>query len=223
MFALTVVTPTVRMNPSLYVSSRTKASAEALLRKGTGDAAREAVALLLQDTIAAKGGGVGGVDAGKLLSQGLAEVVRRPHEALGVAAGSSEADVRRAFRKQALKYHPDKTQGTTTQLFQSLQVASQRAADPSHKPPPSAPPAPPKPKPQQPRPAAAAASQPEGTKPQASAHQSSSQWQSSQGESERAKPKKPYAANGAQSRDFFREYKQYRVTRDYCQKFEPYK
>lgn len=200
------------MNPSLYVSNRTKASAEVLLRKGTGDAAREAVALLLQDTIAAKGGGVGGVDAGKLLSQGLAEVVRRPHEALGVAVGSSEADVRRAFRKQALKYHPDKTQGTTTQLFQSLQVASQRASDPSHKPPPSAPPAPPKPKPQPPRPAAAA-SQSEGAKPQASAHQSSSyQWQSAQGESERAKPKKPYAANGAQSRDFFREYKQYRVS-----------
>ena len=43
--------------------------------------------------------------------------------------------MRRAFRKQALRYHPDKTNGTTTQLFQSLQTASQKALDPKHNPP----------------------------------------------------------------------------------------
>lgn len=87
------------MNPTLYVSEKTRSSAEKLLRKGTGDAAREAVALLLQDN----SGGVGGTDAGKLLSQGLAEVIKRPHEALGCPVGSTEAEVRRAFRKQVIK------------------------------------------------------------------------------------------------------------------------
>jgi hypothetical protein len=192
------------MNPSLYVSDQTKAAAEALLRKGTGDAAREAVALLLQDTTATKGGGVGGADAGQLLSQGLAEVIRRPHEALGVAVGSSEGEVRRAFRKQALKYHPDKTQGATTQLFQSLTTASQRAVDPSHKPPPAAQHAPKPPTPQQPPPRPAA-------KPQAAAQPQPSQ-RPQQADADQAKPKKPHAASGAQGRDSYREYNQYRVS-----------
>ena len=134
------------MNPTLYVSDKTRRAAEQLLRKGTGDSARDAVAMLLMDD----GGGVGGTDCGALLSKGLAEVIKRPHEALGVAAGASEGDVRKAFRKQALRYHPDKTGGTTTQLFQSLTTASQRAADPSFRPPPAAAPAAP---PQRPAPA----------------------------------------------------------------------
>lgn len=58
------------MPPTLYVSDETRDVAERLLRKGTGDAAREAVAILLSD----ESGGVGGTDAGGLLSHGLAEV-----------------------------------------------------------------------------------------------------------------------------------------------------
>ena len=125
------------MAPTLHVSAATKAQAQSLLAKGTGDAAVQAVALLLQDTSAGNNGSnAAGVDAGSLLQQGLTNVTRRPHEALGLAPTASEGEVRRAFRKQALRYHPDKTQGTTTQLFQSLQTASQKALDPKHVPPP---------------------------------------------------------------------------------------
>jgi len=121
--------------PTLFVSRSTRNQAEQLLRSGTGDGAREAVALLLH----AKDSGTGGCDCGSLLSQGLSVVIKRPHEALGVEIGSSEGEVRRAFRKQALKFHPDKTGGLTTALFQSLQTASQKAVDPKVKPPPPIP------------------------------------------------------------------------------------
>jgi hypothetical protein len=84
------------------VSKSLKAQAEKLLAVGTGDAAREAVALLLQDD---SDGGVGRADAGELLSRGLAEVIRRPHEALGIVVGASEGEVRRAFRKQVNRTH----------------------------------------------------------------------------------------------------------------------
>ena len=110
--------------------------------------------------------------------------------------GSICFDVRRAFRKQALKYHPDKTQGATTPLFQSLQTASQRAADPNHKPPPAAQPGPPpRTKPQQPKPQPAYRAPP--PQPQAS----------TSAEGHGNDKKKSHAASGAQSRDYY----QYRV------------
>ena len=33
------------------------------------------------------------------------------YEVLGIAKGASEADIKSAYRKQALKYHPDRNQG----------------------------------------------------------------------------------------------------------------
>lgn len=86
--------------PALFVNRATKEAAESLLNSGTGDGAREAVAMLLL----AKDQGTGGFDCGSILSQGLAVVIKRPHEALGVAVGASEGEVRRSFRKQVWDY-----------------------------------------------------------------------------------------------------------------------
>ena len=60
------------------------------------------------------------------LKRKLRVIASRPHEALGIARGASEREIHRAFRRLALRFHPDKNQYTTV-LFQSLQLACENA------------------------------------------------------------------------------------------------
>ena len=48
---------------------------------------------------------------------------------LGMPAGSSDAEVKTAFRKAALKLHPDKTGGTTSTLFNAIREAHDTLSD----------------------------------------------------------------------------------------------
>ena len=63
---------------------------------------RDAIELLLcsemEESKAAKGR-----DAGKLLQKGLAALAKQPHQALGVDIGANTQEIRKAYKKLALK------------------------------------------------------------------------------------------------------------------------
>ena len=123
--------------PTLWVPSDTHRQAEALMTKGTrrggcdGALVREAVEMVLkadQGVQPASAGNI--VDAGRLLQKGLTVLNNNPYEALGLDLKAGTIDVKKAFRKMALKYHPDKNPKTTP-LFQAISHAQERLSDTS--------------------------------------------------------------------------------------------
>ncbi|KAG5176926.1 DnaJ domain-containing protein, partial [Tribonema minus] len=48
-----------------------------------------------------------------------------PYLSLGVPVDAPDNDIKKAYRKLALKYHPDKNRGTAS-LFQAIQAANVR-------------------------------------------------------------------------------------------------
>ncbi|MDP4145641.1 MAG: molecular chaperone DnaJ [Bacillota bacterium] len=57
------------------------------------------------------------------------------YEALGLQKGASDEDIKKAFRKQAIKYHPDKNQGNkeAEEKFKEINEAYQVLSDPQKK------------------------------------------------------------------------------------------
>ncbi len=99
----------------------------------------------------------GAEDATALLKAALDNIRRHPRTALGINEEATASDAKKAYRRLALKLHPDKTNGATSELFAALTEAhksvsgekrpSRRAPPPSRKsePKPQKPPAPPEP------------------------------------------------------------------------------
>lgn len=56
-----------------------------------------------------------------------------PSTASVPSAGPSDADVKKAWRRLALKYHPDKTQNRTSELFTTIKAAYALLADPTER------------------------------------------------------------------------------------------
>lgn len=81
-----------------------------LIGKRTTDATKEGVELLLKNNLYIEGGSndirSDQVDAAQLLSGGLAVLSKTPFEILGVPVGAKTQDIRKAYKKMALKYHP---------------------------------------------------------------------------------------------------------------------
>lgn len=72
----------------------------------------------------------GQLDVTKSLKRGLNTLQTSPYEVLSVPIGSRVIDVRKAYRKLALQYHPDKNPKTTL-LFQVIQSSCDRLTDPA--------------------------------------------------------------------------------------------
>ena len=68
----------------------------------------------------------------ELLGNLLAYLSSSPYLGLGVNAASGPGTIKKAYRKSALQFHPDKNP-TTTELFQVIQNANEVLSSPSQK------------------------------------------------------------------------------------------
>lgn len=96
---------------------------------------KQGVELLLRENIfiegcpAATGPGTPNSDQTALLKRGLAMLANSPFETLGVGVDARTQEIRKAYKKMALKYHPDKSPQTTP-LFQLMNAMVDKLADP---------------------------------------------------------------------------------------------
>src|SRR2546423_977090 len=70
-----------------------------------------------------------------LMDHATADHAEDFYELLGVTFETNEADIRKAYRKTALKYHPDKNQGKPdlVEKFHLVQIAYDVLSDPAAK------------------------------------------------------------------------------------------
>lgn len=90
--------------PTLFVHTDISRRAAALIGTGSGAKVKEGVELLLVNDTPESGPGIS--DAGTLLQRGLGLLASSPYEALEIPVGCGTIDVRKAYKKMALKYHP---------------------------------------------------------------------------------------------------------------------
>jgi curved DNA-binding protein CbpA len=97
-----------------------------------GQSIREGIELLLKGNLTIDGDNAGSrtgsVDASVLLAKGFTMLRNNPYEALGLQTGAKTQEIRKAYKKAALLYHPDKNPKTTP-LFQAIQLACDKLSD----------------------------------------------------------------------------------------------
>eukprot|EP01039_Chlorochromonas_danica_P012018 gene12018-13646_t len=106
--------------------------ADGLINSGVSSSVIKGVELLLQENIYIDGGSalpaINQLDCSVLFRKGTNALQNVPFDLLGVEVNCQTVDVRKAYKKLALKYHPDKNPKTTP-LFQLIQAASTKLTD----------------------------------------------------------------------------------------------
>lgn len=91
--------------PSLYVPAAIAKEARQHINSGGGSSVRQGVELLLKNDLKDIGQEMSGsVDAGSDLQRGLALLANSPFDALGVDVCAGTVDIRKAYKRMALKY-----------------------------------------------------------------------------------------------------------------------
>ena len=103
--------------------------AEALIGSGAPPSVLRGIEMLLQQNMKSDNlppiTGPQFADCSTALKRGLTILSNTPFDVLGLPMEARTADVRKAYKKLALKYHPDKNPKTTP-LFQLIQAANSR-------------------------------------------------------------------------------------------------
>jgi molecular chaperone DnaJ len=65
----------------------------------------------------------------------MAQEKREYYEVLGIKKGATEAEIKKAYRKKAMEYHPDKNQGdkASEDKFKEVNEAYEVLSDPQKK------------------------------------------------------------------------------------------
>ncbi len=118
----------------MFVPPGTLSKAKAMIDSRDGNQIRDGVELLLKADLSKpeNAAEVNGrkVDCSNLLKKGLDSMSEAPHQALGLDLAAQTIDIKKNFKKLALKYHPDKNP-MTTPIFQAIQLAKEKLSDPS--------------------------------------------------------------------------------------------
>jgi curved DNA-binding protein CbpA len=106
--------------------------ADGLINSGVPTSVIKGIELLLHENLHIDGGSglpaINQLDCSALFKKGANSLQNVPFDLLGVEINCKTIDVRKAYKKLALKYHPDKNPKTTP-LFQLIQAASTRLSD----------------------------------------------------------------------------------------------
>ena len=94
------------MNIEVVPSAKVR-EAEALLRKGDGDSLRSGASSLLH-CVGGDHGGVPTENGAPALNKPLRALTEDPYRCLGLERGCDGGAIKKAYRKLALKFHPDK-------------------------------------------------------------------------------------------------------------------
>lgn len=117
------------MSSDVIVPKEVARRAEAMIASGAPPSVLRGVELLLQQNMKSDSMptalGLQFADCTATLKKGLAVLANAPFDVLGVNTEARTVDVRKAYKKLALKYHPDKNPKTTP-LFQVIQSANSR-------------------------------------------------------------------------------------------------